>query len=282
VNPGSENEGDPKAPAKNEGKNVRNWFSRKRIMDFAIRGVVTISIVLWILTTVFAYNKQETALIWSCYFAIALTILAFFLNLQKRAWEKMPQTKTTERTEDRPWLNVEVSPAGPITYRPQQSGLCAFIPIKYRVTNAGRSPSNQIQLKADVFFRRFKVDPKDQQRALCNWEGNPFRPGVVFPSTPEEYTITYVIPISRMKEAGATQPHLTAEQVKHFDAYVGGCITYKWDTNPTSIGETGFLYEITIPSPKSGGCITPEIGEDIPLERLAFRRYFFGGGEWAT
>ena len=93
--------------------------------------------------------------------------------------------------------------------------------------------------------------------------------------------MTWVKPISEMKEAGINPGAPTIEQVKHFDAYVGGCITYTWGANPAFTGETGFLYEINVPSP-TGGNIVPEIGKEIPLERLAFRRYFGGGGEWAT
>jgi hypothetical protein len=184
---------------------------------------------------------------------------------------------------DRPWLNVEVIPGGPIMYREQQVELAAFIPIKFRITNTGHSPSSDIQLKADVFFRRFGEDPKERQRQIVSWNGHPFQPGVVFPATPEEQTITWVVDISKIKECGVDAGHPTSESVTHFDAYIGGCISYTYGGTTVFHGETGFLYEVQVHDVDNPATqIVPEIGKDIPLERLTFRRYFPGGGEWAT
>jgi hypothetical protein len=181
---------------------------------------------------------------------------------------------------NRPWLNVEVIPGGPIVYRQQGPDKCAFIPVTYRVTNRGHSPSSEIQLKAILFFARPGEDPRDRQRRIAGgWEGHPFQPGVVFPATPEEFKINYVKPISEMQ--GAVNPG--APPREHFDAYIGGCIDYTYGGTPSFHGETGFLYEVQVfeHANNPASTIVPEIGKAIPLERLAFRRYFPGGSEWA-
>jgi hypothetical protein len=57
-------------------------------MELAIAGAITISVVLWILCSVFAFKHNETCLIWTTYFALVFTILVFFLNWQKSVWSK--------------------------------------------------------------------------------------------------------------------------------------------------------------------------------------------------
>jgi hypothetical protein len=229
---------------------------------------------------------------WILYFPLAgaLLLLGYAGHLAIRAHAGQvvhPEKKSTQATNpaqvanDRAWLNVEVVPGGAIYHLPQQSGMCAFFPVTYRVTNTGRSPATDIKLSSDVFFRIFGEKPIDRQRQIASGQGHEFRPSVVFPATTEEFKITYVKPVTHIKECGTHDPgHRTPDQVEHFDAYVGGCVRYT--SGGRFPGETGFLYEITIPAPSSGGNIVPEIGKDIPVERLAFRRYFFGGGEWAT
>lgn len=216
------------------------------------------------------FNKGDwNGVSWSLFFLV-LCVIAIYVLLRVRYAK-------SEAPSDRAWLNVEVVPGGKIFYLQQQPGLSAFIPVIYRVTNAGRSPANSIQVKAELFLRRYKEDPREVQRRLALWEGNSFHPSVVFPAKTEEYKITYIKPISEMKEAGMHDPGQTFDGVRNFTAYVGGCISYKYEGG---VGDTGFLFELDVPDGR-GASIVPEIGEEIPLERWTFRRYVFGGGEWA-
>lgn len=93
--------------------------------------------------------------------------------------------------------------------------------------------------------------------------------------------ITWVKPTSKMIEAGAHPSYPPGYVIKHFTAYIGGCITYPCGGDPIFYGETGFLYEMQVHDVTNRATtIVPEIGKDIPVERLTFRRYFPGGGEW--
>ena len=110
----------------------------------------------------------------------------------------------------------------------------------------------------------------------------PFQPGVSFQLS-EEYNGFEIKPVSEMKKAGAHPSYPPNYEVKHFDAYIGGCISYTYGGD--FHGETGFLYKVNVHPAGSLGnpysSIVPEIGKDIPLDQLAFYRYVVGGGEWA-
>jgi hypothetical protein len=253
---------------------------RAFLFDSAYQILTWVFIALSIGAIFFFLSKQDyRGVLWSVV-ALLICILIMLGLLADRYITEWKAVNVPSPPTDRPWLNIEAIPAGPITYLPQQAGICAFFPIKFRVTNTGHSPSSDIQLKASVFFARFQEDPRERQRKIAAWKGHPFNPGVVFPDTPEEYKMTWVKPISEMKEAGINPGTPTSEQVKHFDAYVGGCISYTYGEG--FYGETGFLYEVNVhPADRPDTNIVPEIEKEIPLERLTFRRYFFGGSEWA-
>jgi hypothetical protein len=257
---------------------------RAFLFDSAYQVVTWVLIALSIGAIFFFLSQQNyRGAIWSgvallvC-IGIMLGLLAVrYVTEWKAANVPLPPT-------NRPWLNVEVAPGGPIVYRQQKAEIAIFIPVTYRVINRGHSPSSDIELKATVFFARPGDLPIERQRKICEWkeEGHPFRPGVVFPATPEEYKVTYSYPISYLKKAGESPSYPPGYEVNHFDAYVGGCIRYPCGGTPIFYGETGFLYEIQVHDERNPATtIVPEIGKEIPLERLTFRRYFPGGGEWA-
>lgn len=254
---------------------------RAFLFDSAYQVVTWVLIALSISAGFFFLSKQNyQGAVWSGV-ALLVCIVVMLGLLYDRYVTEWKAVNVPLQPSDRPWLNVEIVPGGPIKYLPQGDHISAFIPVTFRVTNTGRSPSSEIQLKVDVFFGRpGQFDARERQPQICSWKGNSFPPGVVFPGIPVEHTSTWVIPTSVMKEAGASPSYPPNYEVKHFDAYIGGCINYTYGGG--FHGETGFLYEVHVQDVHNPATrIVPEIGQEIPLERLTFRRYFPGGGEWA-
>src|SRR5438270_8094110 len=247
---------------------------RALLFDSAYQVVTWVFIALSISAGFFFLGKQNyRGVVWSVVALLICTVIMLGL-LYERYVTEWKAVNVPLSLSDRPWLNIEVIPGGPITYRPQQRGISIFVPVIYRVTNTGRSPSSEIQLKAALFFARPSDNHRERQRRIASGrEWQPFRPGVVFPGTPEEFKITYVRPISEMQKAGTHPAQPDPEQVKHFDAYIGGCISYPCGGDPIYYGETGFLYEMEVHDDTNPTTtIVPEIGKAIPLERLTFRR----------
>jgi len=255
---------------------------RAFLFDSAYQIVTWVLIALSISAVFFFLGRQDYGgVVWSSVALVICVVIMLWL-LYDRYITEGKTVSVLLPPSNRPWLNIEVTPGGPIVYRPQQDGISAFFPVIYRITNRGHSPSSEIRLKASLFFGRPGTDPRERQRRIASsQEWHPFHPGVVFPDTPEEFKITYIQPISEMQKAGAHPSYPPGHVVKHFTAYVGGCISYPFGEAPVFYGETGFLYEVEVHDVTNPATtIVPEIGKEIPLERLTFRRYFPGGGEW--
>lgn len=87
MNSDPENDQTLKIVSETKNQGVGNKRRGNMTMDLAIAGAIAISVVLWILSGVAQYKHRDTAVIWTIYFAIVLTILVFFLTWQKREWE---------------------------------------------------------------------------------------------------------------------------------------------------------------------------------------------------
>jgi hypothetical protein len=110
VNPDTENKQNSRTITERKRENVRQKLrqaiERKKPVELAIVGVSTLAVLFWIITIIPIYKNRETWIIWTVYFALVLTILAFFLSWQKRVWDK---SKTAQLIKDRPELSLEAT-----------------------------------------------------------------------------------------------------------------------------------------------------------------------------
>jgi hypothetical protein len=178
---------------------------------------------------------------------------------------------------DRPWLSVEVIPDGPITF---QNGTQATIPIKYRLTNMGHSPANDVRIKSEIVFPAFGNLPIDRQRQIAKQSRSaslPFSSGVVFEGAPVEYRTAHIVSVSQMMEFATEEMKNVNPVIEWTRPYVVGCINYTFGQSAFT-GETGFIYEIqvrSIENPKI--TLMLRINADVPEERLVFERHTLGG-----
>jgi hypothetical protein len=186
------------------------------------------------------------------------------------------KTKPLQPPADRPWLSIEVAPDGPIIF---QNGTQATIPVKYRLTNTGHSPANDVRMKFDIVFPAFGSSPINRQRQIAQQPraaSLPFSSGVVFAGAPAEYQTAHIVSIDQMMEF-ATEEMKKNGPVEWTQPYIVGCINYTFGQSAFT-GETGFIYEIktrSIDNPKI--TLLLKINADVPEERLVFERYILGG-----
>ncbi len=102
-----ENEPNPKVVSQKEYQGAGNERGGNNTMDLAIAGCIAISVVLWILSGVAQYKHRDTAVIWTVYFAIVLTILVFFLTWQRREWESVKRSQTRQLLKDHGELYIK-------------------------------------------------------------------------------------------------------------------------------------------------------------------------------
>jgi hypothetical protein len=142
----------------------------------------TYQIITWVLIalavgSIFYYKSQGSnrGIIWS----IVALIIFIALMVGMIADRYVSEDQDTETSPaDRPWLSIEITPNGPITYQGTES---ATIPLSYRITNTGRSPANNVQLKVDVVFPTFGSNPLVKQQQICEQSGGiPFPSAVIF------------------------------------------------------------------------------------------------------
>lgn len=143
MNPDTENKQDTDTKAKHEGKKVRqkHGSERKKIMELAIAGAIAASVILWIMSRVAMYKHRETAVIWTVYAAISLTLLVFFLTWQKRASERPKGAVAV----DRPELSLE---GAFVKFLAGESP-----ELKFGIMNRGSLTAHQINLGGEDFVK---------------------------------------------------------------------------------------------------------------------------------
>jgi hypothetical protein len=184
---------------------------------------------------------------------------------------------------ERPWLSVEVVPNGPILFSRGTPNLS----VKFIIKNDGHSVANEVTVRAQVFIAEWgngensiHTAPVKRQKTLCESLEQKVlhKQGVtIFPNKTEEMYSSF----------GLNRQEMEAYRIAGKDGEVTvygtvpvlvGCIDYAFGDKPFR-GQTGFIYEAHIfdPARDPAHPLFIRIGNDVPMNKLALVKYFFGG-----
>jgi hypothetical protein len=246
---------------------------RAFVFDSAYQVVTWVLIAVAIAALFLCVSKgNHKGILWSAVALLICVEIMVALIAERYIAPDAPQLPS-----DRPWLSVEVMPDGPITF---QNGTQATIPIKYRLTNMGRAPANDVRMKSDIVFPVFGSLPIARQRQIAQQPraaSLPFSSGVVFEGAPVEYRMAHIVSVSQMMEFATEEMKRVNPDVEWTRPYIVGCINYTFGQSAFS-GETGFIYEIqtrSVENPKI--TLMLRINVDVPEERLVFEKHTLGG-----
>jgi hypothetical protein len=203
------------------------------------------------------YHSKLIAL-WAAFAGIVLSLAAITIWLHGII--RNESNPATAMPADRPWVSVEVVPAGDITFA--ADGRATF-PFAIKVNNFGRMPANKIGLVAEVICPRgneFFQAPIKRRDQMCakGVQYSDFDFGTVFPTKDSEMIIGFDVNAHTI--AGQFEP-----SQKVIWPYFVGCLTYTFsDDGHEFLGQTGFAYEISRSIPNQPGKRVISIGENIP------------------
>jgi len=241
---------------------------------------------LWILSGVaFAiaglvgglYHHKLVAL-WAAFAGVVLSLAAITVWLHGIiTGESNP---STDMPRDRPWLSIDVIPAGDITFA--QDGNASF-PLGFSTSNSGSMPANNARLSAEIVFPKpgpeLLTGPIKRRDEICKgalldttgvWQF-----GTVF-AKPVGVEITFSGNAPTMAAQFASLGH--DESQKFIGPFVVGCVTYNFSANNSTFsGQTGFIYEVSAGIPGKRGTRYIPLGENIPESEVVIRKPAING-----
>jgi hypothetical protein len=176
---------------------------------------------------------------------------------------------------DRAWLAVDVAPGGPLLFR----GDSVTLPVMYTVKNVGRSVATKVTVQAIAYAQSDRgpevfTEPVKRQTALCEQikrNQTPLDAIAIFPNDTKRLGGSF----------GLTKQELEGKRVENSNSVflvLLGCADYMFG-DESSHHQTGFIYEIGVRDPAEDPYHPHlvRIGIDVPSDKLAFTKYFFGG-----
>lgn len=177
-------------------------------------------------------------------------------------------------TADRAWLSLSVVPAGPLVF----SEDTATLPVRFVITNTGRSPANGVIVKADVITsppEELRTAGLKRQQELCGERGGRIDQITVFPDRTEHVETNFLLSVQKFRDQFATGD---AKKWGGLEGRIAapilvGCVDYLVGGTPH---QTGFIYQAHTIGP-NGQAVSIFIGQNVPTERLMFVKSPFGG-----
>jgi hypothetical protein len=186
---------------------------------------------------------------------------------------------------DRPWVLVDVSIREPLRF--SRDGV-AMMSFDYFLVNSGRSVATDVQLRARLIPESLGTTTRpfpvlDEQLDLCDRNSTPHeaKPQAVplghtlFPGGRDQGQLSTSMGKEQMERAiiqfSGTADHYIAPALV-------GCVVYRFP-NATKDHKTRFAYTISRNEPGADPLhdLAIQIGKDLPMDKLIFRQYFFGG-----
>jgi hypothetical protein len=190
------------------------------------------------------------------------------------------QTNATEQqSPNRPWLNVEIVPIGPLTF----DGANANLSIEFRITNGGHMPANDSEIKSDVFFPPFIGSDMikvrlERQQTVCNRQQKVILgPGVVFTGRTETFAVTHILQMSEIENQFPPDSS-PGDGGKFMEPVIVGCVRYSFgEQHSLGKGETGFIHNVRAKTTSTYPNLFLKIGKDVPISEIKLERFLLGG-----
>ncbi|HEY0375989.1 MAG TPA: hypothetical protein VGC87_03445 [Pyrinomonadaceae bacterium] len=176
---------------------------------------------------------------------------------------------------DRPWLDVEAVPNGPLEFRDDAANLT----VRFTVKNVGRSVALRATLTARVFVPTkaagFFDDAVAQQRKICSEVNSNIMAFALFPNNTLTLDSGFSVATQVLRST-----HLGPYGFASF--LIVGCADYQIN-GQTAHHQTGFIYEVYKGDPVyPNAYIVPRIGEDVPPDLLRIRKPFLINGDYVN
>lgn len=180
--------------------------------------------------------------------------------------------KSVELT-DRPWVSVNITLNGPLTFNDQGASVRFMIIAK----NVGRSVAVNVTINAEVVIPRMGGDiwaaVIAEQMRVCQNIRSEFMSYAVFPEEVYPCDITFGISPEQLEQGRYDESNVIS-------LYVVGCVDYQVSGHEAH-HQTRFVYEIHRTVDKSDRLFAVILGEDVPLERLILQKMFVRSGDYA-
>lgn len=184
--------------------------------------------------------------------------------------EKAP-TPIPISVADRPWLSVEVAPAGPLVF----DGDNVHLRVAYQVRNTGRSVAVGVTINAAVVvpqdMNAYFKEPIERQKRLCENVTSGVNSTTIFMDKPLVSVVGY----------GLRRQDMESRRIGDSDMailMIVGCVDYQF-VDRSSHHQTGFIYEVNELDPEKGPAhpLAITIGKNVPADRLVLTKFPVGG-----
>lgn len=200
------------------------------------------------------------------------------LDAQREISDRLATTALRQfEITDRPWLKVDITVNGPLTFNARIMQLS----FRFIAKNVGRSVAVNVTVNAKIIIPDFGPEstPFEQiiaeQHMVCKNVESRLVSEAVFPGDDYYFTRSFVMPMPEVEMRRI--PESSCIYV-----YLVGCVDYQVAGHEVH-HQTGFAYEVYSTRTEKPDVIVAalEIGEDVPLERLGLVKMFMGG-DYAT
>jgi hypothetical protein len=171
--------------------------------------------------------------------------------------------------DQRPWLSVEATAAGPIVWK----GNAVEMKFLFVIENVGRTPALNVRIDVELRVELGSGRLDEEQRRLADEaRARPAYMGhTVFPGRRLE--ISYIL------EAGAAELANASAAMGGSDLilpHILGCASY-YSAFAEGSHQTGFIYEILRRWPDGSHRLVGRSGGDVPADQLVFREWLRPG-----
>jgi hypothetical protein len=173
---------------------------------------------------------------------------------------------------DRPWLAVDVSIIGPLTFN-EQGGNITF---RIVAENVGRSIALNATVHAKMIIPDFDGDlfreVLAEQLRVCKEAHSRFMAYAVFPGRKSVSDWSFGLGPAELERGCIATSNF-------FHLYIVGCVDYQFSGHDTH-HQTRFIYGVNR-TDKSGRPLALSMENDIPLEHLFLQKFILGESDYA-
>jgi hypothetical protein len=293
----------------NASKETQEPEQKDRVRDFLSREEITgISIGIWLfafgffLLRLYIYDHipadpDRTTVLIDSMFSLVLAIVVILQSViyAQQAKFMKQQAKSMEEQRiisdnlasialrqfeitDRPWLKVDVSLRGPLTFSDQGGNLGPFHIV---AKNVGRSVAVHATFNTKVVIPPLGGNVWAQvlaeQTRVCQNIHSEFMSYAVFPNDVYSLDNSFGLNQEELERGRLVGPGFRTDFVQ---IYLVGCVDYQF-SGQDAHHQTRFIYEVIRTEAEHPGTFGIHIGQDVPLERLMLQKMIVGRGDYA-